>query len=148
MGVSSYPGFPIAITHSGKEQPRLSRRAVHSVLNWWIMVHCFGVIIEDIGLPNQVIRSHYGKGFSKQYVRDHLCLHIEPATNDVTDYGVNKAVDNLPQLRKKLANLRQLSLYQQDILESFVERGWHSPPYCQWQTHSRFEARSSPAARF
>jgi len=32
-----------------------------------------------------VIRSHYGHGFIKQYVRDHLCLRTEPATNDVTD---------------------------------------------------------------
>jgi hypothetical protein len=33
----------------------------------------------------------------KQYVRDHLCLRTEPATNDVTAYGVKKAVENLPQ---------------------------------------------------
>jgi hypothetical protein len=32
-----------------------------------------------------VIRSHYGNGFLKQYVRDHLCLRTELATNDVTD---------------------------------------------------------------
>jgi hypothetical protein len=25
-------------------------------------------------LPNPVIRSHYGSGFIKQYVRDHLIL--------------------------------------------------------------------------
>jgi hypothetical protein len=55
-------------------------------------------IIEDVELPNPVIRSHYGKGFLKQYVRDHLCLRTETATNDVTDYGVKKAVENLPQL--------------------------------------------------
>jgi len=81
-------------------------------------------VIEDIGLPNPVIRSHYGNGFIKQYVRDHLCLRTEPATNDVTDYGVNKAVENLPQLRKKLATIcdNYLSI-QQDILESFVDRG-------------------------
>jgi len=40
--------------------------------------------------------------FVKQYVRDHLCLRTEPATNDVTYYGVKKAVENLPQLREKL----------------------------------------------
>ena len=81
-------------------------------------------MIEDIGLPNPVIRSHYGNAFIKQYVRDHLCLRTEPATNDVTDYGVNKAVENLPQLRKKLATIcdNYLSI-QQDILESFVDRG-------------------------
>jgi hypothetical protein len=26
--------------------------------------------IEDVNLPNPVIRSHYGNGFIKQYVRD------------------------------------------------------------------------------
>jgi hypothetical protein len=30
--------------------------------------------IEDMDLPNPVIRSHYGNGFVKQYVRDHLML--------------------------------------------------------------------------
>jgi hypothetical protein len=30
--------------------------------------------IEDMDLPNPVIRSHYGNGFVKQYVRDHLIL--------------------------------------------------------------------------
>jgi hypothetical protein len=30
-------------------------------------------------------------------------MRIEPATNDVTDYGVKKAVENLPQLREKLS---------------------------------------------
>jgi hypothetical protein len=59
-------------------------------------------VIEDLELPNPVIRSHYRKGFLKQYVRDHLCLRTEPANNDVTDYGVKKAVENLPQLREKL----------------------------------------------
>jgi len=27
-------------------------------------------VIEDLDLPNPVIRSHYGSGFLKQYVRD------------------------------------------------------------------------------
>jgi hypothetical protein len=42
-------------------------------------------VIEDLDLPNPVIRSHYGHGFIKQYVRDHFLLRTEPATNDVTD---------------------------------------------------------------
>ena len=71
-----------------------------------------------------MIRTHYGNGFLKQYVRDHLCLRTEPATNDVTDYGVRKAVENLPQLREKLSAIcdNYLSV-QQDILETFVDRG-------------------------
>src|ERR1700693_6035817 len=58
--------------------------------------------IEDMHLPNPVIRSHYRNGFIKQYVRDHLILRTEAATNNVTDYGVNKAVEHLPALRDKL----------------------------------------------
>jgi hypothetical protein len=81
-------------------------------------------VIEDIHLPNPVIRTHYGNGFLKQYVRDHLCLRTELATNDVTDYGLKKAVENLPQLRDKFSAIcaNYLSV-QQDILESFVDRG-------------------------
>jgi len=81
-------------------------------------------VIEDLELPNPVIRSHYGNGFIKQYVRDHLNLRTEPATNDVTDYGVKKAVENLPQLREKMASIvDRYHDVQQDILETFVDRG-------------------------
>lgn len=81
-------------------------------------------VIEDLDLPNPVIRSHYGNGFIKQYVRDHLNLRTETATNDVTDYGVRKAVENLPQLREKMASINGNYLdVQQDILETFVDRG-------------------------
>jgi hypothetical protein len=62
-------------------------------------------VIEDIQLPNPVIRSHYGNGFIKQYVRDHLLLRTEPATNNVADYGVRKAVEHLPQLRERLGTI-------------------------------------------
>jgi len=80
--------------------------------------------IEDMHLPNPVIRSHYRNGFIKQYVRDHLILRTEAATNNVTDYGVNKAIENLPALRGKLAAIDDNYLdIQQDILETFVDRG-------------------------
>jgi hypothetical protein len=81
-------------------------------------------VIEDLHLPNPVIRSHYGNGFIKQYVRDHLLLRTEAATNNVTDYGVPKAVDHLPPLRSKLSSI--VDTYQdvqQDILETFIDRG-------------------------
>ena len=81
-------------------------------------------VIEDLDLPNPVIRSHYKSGFIKQYVRDNSNLRTEPATNNVTDYGVGKALDNLPELRGKLSGI--IDRYhdvQQDILESFVDRG-------------------------
>jgi hypothetical protein len=69
-------------------------------------------------LPNPVIRSHYRNGFIKQYVRDHLILRTEAATNNVTDYGVNKAIEHLPLLRGKLAAIDDSYLnIQQDILE-------------------------------
>ena len=81
-------------------------------------------VIEDIQLPNPVIRSHYGNGFIKQYVRDHLNLRTEPATNNVTDYGIKKAIENLPALRAKLSSIIDSYLnVQQDILETFVDRG-------------------------
>jgi len=81
-------------------------------------------VIEDLDLPNPVIRSHYGHGFIKQYVRDHLLLRTESATNNVNDYAVNKSVENLPLLREKLSSIADQYLnVQQDILETFVDRG-------------------------
>jgi hypothetical protein len=80
--------------------------------------------IEDMNLPNPVIRSHYRNGFIKQYVRDHLILRTEVAGNNVTDYGVNKAVEHLPALRDKLSAINNNYLdIQQDILETFIDRG-------------------------
>ncbi len=80
--------------------------------------------IEDLNLGNPVIRSHYQNGLIKQYVRDHRLLRTEPATNDVTDYGVDKAVENLPELRQKLQSITQNYLnIQQDILETFADGG-------------------------
>jgi hypothetical protein len=81
-------------------------------------------VIEDLELPNPVIRTHYANGFIKQYVRDRWCLRTESASNDVTDYGVKKAVENLPQLQQKLAGICDNYLNaQQDILETFIDRG-------------------------
>jgi hypothetical protein len=81
-------------------------------------------VIEDLDLPNPVIRSHYGSGFVKQYVRDDRLLRTEPATNSVYDYGVNKDVENLPQLQDRMsAIIDNYHNAQQDILESFIDRG-------------------------
>jgi hypothetical protein len=80
--------------------------------------------IEDMNLPNPVIRSHYSNGFIKQYVRDHLILRTEAASNNVNDYKINKAVQNLPALRKALSAVNDNYLnVQQDILETFIDRG-------------------------
>jgi hypothetical protein len=81
-------------------------------------------VIEDLDLPNLVIRSHYGHGFAKQYVRDDRILRTEPATNNVYDYGVNKDVSNLPRLRERMSEI--IDHYhdvQQDVLETFIDRG-------------------------
>src|SRR5437763_10020091 len=67
---------------------------------------------------------NYRNGFIKQYVRDHLILRTEAATNNVTDYGVNKAVEHLPALRDKLSAIEDSYLdIQKAILETFVDRG-------------------------
>jgi hypothetical protein len=80
--------------------------------------------IEDLHLPSPVIRSHYRNGSIKQFVRDHLILRTEPATIDVTDYGAKKAVTNLVDLRSRLSAIAYNNLnVQQDILETFVDRG-------------------------
>jgi hypothetical protein len=71
-----------------------------------------------------VLRAHYRNGFLKQYVRDHRLLRTEPATNSVLDYGVKKAIDNLPQLRERAGAILDRCLdVQQDILETFIDRG-------------------------
>ena len=64
---------------------------------------------------NPVIRSHYRNGFIKQYVRDHLMLRTEAASNDVNDYGVKKAVENLPVLQKTLSAINDNYLNVQRI---------------------------------
>jgi hypothetical protein len=82
-------------------------------------------VIEDLNLPNPVMRTHYKSGILKQYVRDRFLLRTEPASNNVTkDYGIPKAVVHLPRLRTKMATIADAYLnVQQDILETFVDRG-------------------------
>lgn len=81
-------------------------------------------LIEDLDLPNPVIRSYYRDGSIKQYVRDHLLLRTEATSNNVRDFGVPKAVDAVPQLRDAMAAVTdRYQSVQQDILETFVDRG-------------------------
>ena len=80
--------------------------------------------IEHMDLANPVTRSHYRNGFIKQYVRDHLMLRTEASADNVTEYGVNKAIENLPALRSTLSAINDNYLnVQQDIVETFVDRG-------------------------
>jgi hypothetical protein len=88
------PGWSIATIWCSTDARDSPIAPVHSIFS------------SRLRLPNPVIRSHYGSGFIKQYVRDHLNLRTEPATNNVADYGVKKAVENLPQLREKMALAR------------------------------------------
>ena len=102
--------------------------------------------IEDMDLPNPVIRSHYGNGFVKQYVRDHLMLRTETASNNVNDYGVNKSVENPLSFRNALSVINDNYLnIQQDILETFIDRGQlrqpQNRPSRQWES-------ASPASSF
>jgi hypothetical protein len=86
-------------------------------------------VIEDMHLPNPVIRSHYGNGFVKQYVRDHVLFRTEPASNKVNDYGCKKAVEHLPQLRQKMSS----------VIDNYHNiRGTHAS--AERKTHSRPEA--------
>jgi hypothetical protein len=81
-------------------------------------------VIEDLDLPNPVIRSYCRDGSIKQYVRDHLGLRTEATSNNVRDLGVPKAIDSLPQLRDTMAAVTDRYLtVQQDILETFIDRG-------------------------
>jgi hypothetical protein len=85
-------------------------------------------LIEQLDLPNPVIRSYYLESSIKQYVRDHLLLRTEATSNDVRDFAVAKGVEHLPQLRPAMAAVvdRYLTV-QQDILETFVDRGQLAP---------------------
>jgi hypothetical protein len=80
--------------------------------------------IEDLHLGNPVIRTYHQDGSVKQYVRDNRNLRTEATSNDITWHGINKAVDNLPKVRKALHAITENYLdIQQDILETFVDRG-------------------------
>ena len=60
---------------------------------------------------------------SKQYVRDHLILRTEAATNNVTDYRVRKAVENPPAWSTLSAINDNYLNVRQDIVETFLDRG-------------------------
>ena len=80
-------------------------------------------VIEDLDLPNPVIRSHYKNGFVKQYVRDNSNLRTSlPQTMSPTMASARPGEP--AQLRDKLsAIIDRYHDVQQDILESFVDRG-------------------------
>ena len=104
-------------------------------------------VIEDLNLPNPVIRSHYNKGFVKQYVRDDRILRTEPATNDVKeDYKILKAVENLPPVaRETRKHYRQLpgraARHSGDLCRSWaVSMARRTHRVAEWQASSRLKA--------
>jgi hypothetical protein len=80
------------------------------------------ILDHDLGQP--VIRSEYQSSSIKQYARDNLVLRTETTSYHTPDLGVNKGVEHLPELRRTMAaaNDRYLDV-QQDVLETFVDRG-------------------------
>jgi hypothetical protein len=80
------------------------------------------ILDHDLGQP--VIRSEYKSSSIKQYARDDLVLRTETTSYHTPDLGVNKGVEHLPELRQTMAaaNDRYLDV-QQDVLETFVDRG-------------------------
>ena len=80
--------------------------------------------IQDMHLGNPVIRTDYKKDSVKQYVRDRLVLRTEATSYNLPELGVSKSVENLPKARKTLRQITERYLdVQQDILETFVDRG-------------------------
>jgi len=80
--------------------------------------------ILDHDLGNPVIRSEYKSSSLKQYVRDHLILRTEATTYHTKDLGIAKNVEHLPELRRQLeARVERYLDVQQDVLETFVDRG-------------------------
>lgn len=76
------------------------------------------------GSPESGHPHYYRDGSVKQYVRDHLGLRREATSNNTADFGFAKSVDTLPQLRTAMAAVTDGYLtVQQDILETFVDRG-------------------------
>jgi hypothetical protein len=78
----------------------------------------------DHDLGQAVIRSEYKSSSIKQCARDNLILRTETTSYHTPDLGVNKGVEHLPELRQTMAaaNDRYLDV-QQDVLETFVDRG-------------------------
>ena len=105
------------------------------------------------GPANPVIRSHYRNGFIKQYVRDHLILRTEASTNNVTDYGVRKAVDNLPALRSKLSAINDnyfecATGHRRDVPRPrSIAKAGPADNHPHGKAHSRSQARQSAATR-
>jgi hypothetical protein len=56
--------------------------------------------IEDMNLPNPVVRSHYGNGFIKQYVRDHLMITLGSLPSCMRWCASRTSPPAIPSLRR------------------------------------------------
>jgi len=80
--------------------------------------------IQDLDLGHPLIRSHYKSSIAKQYVHGSTQARVEAATDKVTDFGVKKSVEHLPELRQRMHQITENYWNtQQDILETFLDRG-------------------------
>ena len=108
-------------------------------------------VIEDIDLPNPVIRSHYGQGFIKQYVRDHLliCAPNRPPTMSPTmaarkPWRICPNSDRrCPPSSTTITTSSRTFWRPSSIAGSCAS--WPSPRFCQRQTDPRPETGPSPA---
>jgi len=73
-------------------------------------------VIEDLKLPNPVIRSYDRDGSIKQYVRDHLGLRTEATSNNVADFRVPKGLQALPQ--SAVRSMRELNTQHSQLMTS------------------------------
>lgn len=71
-----------------------------------------------------VLSARYGNTRVKQYNNHQQTLRTEVCANDTTDLGVNKAIENLPALRRRLLQLiTQFQQAQAAVLHTSCNRG-------------------------
>jgi hypothetical protein len=84
--------------------------------------------IADPHLGNPVIRGEYKDSSITQYVRDDRLLRTEATGYNTHDLGIGKSIRNLPQLRRAMHGINDRYLViQQDVLETYVDRGHGAP---------------------
>ncbi|HIQ20758.1 MAG TPA: hypothetical protein EYH34_05940 [Planctomycetes bacterium] len=73
---------------------------------------------------NAAIRSTYETNWLKQYLRDHRLLRTEAVCNNPYDFGVNKSIENLTLVRRRLHDaVARYPDVQQDVLETYLDAG-------------------------
>ena len=75
-------------------------------------------------LRTPVIRASWGKNSIKQYVREGGALRTEAATCQLKELSLPKGIEHLPHARRVLGQCTErFESVQQDVLETFVDRG-------------------------